>query len=173
MRNTSIGCQCQGAVGQPLRNWSKPRGGVWRWWWEERIKSASLNYELVLAKNTIRKNIFWIYSNIYEYDKAPEPLTEYEYDQIRIRYDMDIIRYGPNRIQIYLSTVKHGFGRLGTLTAPVGSANPTWKSGSENRCNGWKFQPLHRFGSASSRTLNHSVPSKRCDVEVGTCRPSR
>jgi hypothetical protein len=47
---------------------------------------------------------------------------------------MDIIRYGPNRIQIYLSTVKDGFGRLGTLTAPVGSLNPTrctWKSGSD------------------------------------------
>jgi hypothetical protein len=44
---------------------------------------------------------------------------------------MDIIRYGLNRIQIYLSTVKHVFGRLGTLMAPVGSSNPTWKSGSD------------------------------------------
>jgi hypothetical protein len=44
---------------------------------------------------------------------------------------MDIIRYGPNRIQIYLSTTKYVFGRLGTLAAPVGSSNPTWKSGSD------------------------------------------
>jgi hypothetical protein len=34
---------------------------------------------LVLAKNTIRKNNFWIYPNTYEYDTALDPPSEYEY----------------------------------------------------------------------------------------------
>jgi hypothetical protein len=67
---------------------------------------------LVLAKNTIQKNYFWIYPNTYEYDTALAPPTEYEYDR-------DIIQYGGQRIQIYLDTLNHSFGHLGLQLARV------------------------------------------------------
>ena len=48
---------------------------------------------VVLAKNTIRKNNFWIYPNMHEYDTALDPPTEYEYSWvwIWIRYEYDTI----------------------------------------------------------------------------------
>jgi hypothetical protein len=81
---------------------------------------------------------------------------------------MDIIRYGPNRIQIYLSTIKYGFWPPGDLNG-TSRIIISYPAHLENRALPY-FQPLLRLGSASSRTFG---AVKAACGEVESCRASR